>query len=58
MTLPLFAIGGISPESVFSLVSAGANGVAVASAVLGAGDSGKVMTQFLASFSQANLTIE
>ncbi len=57
-SLPLFAIGGISPESVFSLVSAGANGVAVASAVLGAGDSGKVMTQFLASFSQANLTIE
>jgi thiamine-phosphate pyrophosphorylase len=57
-SLPLFAIGGISPESVSSLVSAGANGVAVASAVLGASTPGEVMTQFLESFSQASPTVE
>lgn len=37
-TLPLVAIGGIRPEHVASLLDAGADGIAVASAILGAED--------------------
>jgi len=48
--LPVFAIGGITPEVVPELCQAGANGVAVASGILAAGDRQKAFTQFLAPF--------
>jgi thiamine-phosphate pyrophosphorylase len=48
--LPVFAIGGITPECVVELCQAGANGVAVASGILDAGDRRKAFTQFLAPF--------
>jgi thiamine-phosphate pyrophosphorylase len=38
--LPLFAIGGITPENVSSVITAGADGVAVISAILDAPDVG------------------
>jgi len=48
--LPVFAIGGITPEFVTELCQAGANGVAVASGILDARDRQKAFTQFLAPF--------
>lgn len=50
-TLPIFAIGGIQPDSVQALRAAGANGVAVASAILDAVDRPGMLTQFMAQFS-------
>jgi len=49
-TLPIFAIGGILPESVSELHQAGANGVAVASGILDAADRQLAFTQFLTPF--------
>ena len=49
-SLPVFAIGGITPDSVFGLCQAGANGVAVASGILDAADRPQAFTQYLASF--------
>jgi thiamine-phosphate pyrophosphorylase len=49
-TLPIFAIGGIVPDSIPALRAAGANGVAVASAILDAVDRPRVLAQFMASF--------
>ncbi len=49
-TLPVFAIGGVSPESISELCQAGANGVAVASGILDAADRPQAFTQFLAPF--------
>ena len=49
--LPIFAIGGITPASVPELCQAGANGVAVASGILGAKDGPKAFRQFMAPFS-------
>ncbi len=48
--LPIFAIGGIKPESVDELCEAGADGVAVASGILDAEDRGQAFRQFLAPF--------
>lgn len=49
-SLPIIAIGGIVPVSVPALLSAGANGVAVASAILDAVDRPKILAQFMAQF--------
>jgi len=49
-TLPIFAIGGIVPDSVPALQAAGVNGVAVASAILDAGDRPRMLAQFMAQF--------
>ena len=46
-TLPIFAIGGIRPDSVNELRHAGANGVAVASGVLDAEDRSKAIIDYL-----------
>jgi thiamine-phosphate pyrophosphorylase len=48
--LPVFAIGGITPDSVSGLCQAGANGVAVASGILDAVDRQQAFTQYLDSF--------
>ena len=48
--LPVFAIGGIMPESVHELTQAGANGVAVASGILDATDRQQAFTQYLSPF--------
>lgn len=48
--LPIIAIGGIVPGSVPALQAAGANGVAVASAILNAIDRPKVLARFVAHF--------
>ncbi len=45
-TLPVFAIGGIQLEQVRSVIQAGANGIAVISAVLNAPDITKVVRDF------------
>jgi thiamine-phosphate pyrophosphorylase len=49
-TLPIVAIGGITPDSVPALRAAGANGVAVASAILNAVDRPRMFSQFMATF--------
>ncbi len=49
-TLPVFAIGGITAESVGELCQAGANGVAVASGILDAKDRRTAFAQFMAPF--------
>ena len=49
-SLPVFAIGGIRPESVNELTQAGANGVAVASGIFDATDRQQAFTEFLAPF--------
>ncbi len=46
-TLPIFAIGGITAQTVPSLLNAGADGVAVASAILGAADIQSALQQFM-----------
>ncbi|MDH5429503.1 MAG: thiamine phosphate synthase [Nitrospirota bacterium] len=48
--LPIFAIGGIRPDSVSELRRAGANGVAVASGILDATDRSKAMVDYLSHF--------
>jgi len=48
--LPVFAIGGIRPESVAKLCEAGANGVAVVSGILDAVDRQQAFTHYLAPF--------
>ena len=49
-SLPVFAIGGIAPESVSELYQAGASGVAVASGILDAADRQLAFTQYLGLF--------
>ncbi len=49
-SLPVFAIGGITPDVVAGLCQAGANGVAVASGILDAMDRPRAFTQYMASF--------
>ncbi len=49
-TLPIFAIGGITPESVPALRGAGATGVAVASSILDASDRPRLLSRFVAGF--------
>jgi thiamine-phosphate pyrophosphorylase len=46
-TLPMFAIGGIQVDRVGDVMRAGANGVAVISAILKAPDTGQVVREFL-----------
>jgi len=48
-SLPIFAIGGITPESVKNIMAAGASGVAVASAVLNAPDCEASVRAFMQS---------
>ena len=47
-SLPVFAIGGIQIDQVGAVMNAGANGVAVISAILKAADIGHVVRKFLA----------
>ena len=49
-TLPIFAIGGITPDSVPALRSVGADGVAVASTILDAVDRPGMFARFMAPF--------
>jgi thiamine-phosphate pyrophosphorylase len=49
-SLPVFAIGGITPDSVSELCQAEANGVAVASGILDTVDRQQAFIQYLASF--------
>ncbi len=49
-SLPIFAIGGITLEAVPNLRKAGADGVAVASAILNAKDRSLAFSQFLHAF--------
>jgi thiamine-phosphate pyrophosphorylase len=46
-SLPIFAIGGIKIESLPDLFRAGADGVAVASAILASGDMGQAIIDFM-----------
>ncbi len=48
--LPVFAIGGITTDSVPELCQAGANGIAVASGILDAKDRRTAFAQFMAPF--------
>lgn len=45
-SLPVFAIGGIRADHVRALIDAGANGIAVISAVMGAADAAEAAAQF------------
>lgn len=56
-TLPIFAIGGITADSVDALFAAGASGVAVASAVLGASDVAIALRRFIDAWSATDLPI-
>jgi thiamine-phosphate pyrophosphorylase len=56
-SLPIFAIGGITPRSVPSLIEAGANGVAVASAILNAQTIQQAIRDFTKHFHPGNLPI-
>ena len=49
-TLPVFAIGGITVDALEEIVDSGANGVAVASAVLDASDVERTMRDFVMHF--------
>ncbi|GJL54103.1 MAG: thiamine-phosphate synthase [Nitrospirales bacterium] len=49
-TLPIFAIGGITPQTVSQLHAAGADGVAVASAILNARNVHAIVRQFISAF--------
>ena len=49
-SLPIFAIGGITPTGVNDVILSGANGVAVASAILDSTDRSKTATQFISAF--------
>lgn len=48
--LPIFAIGGISPDSVPEVILAGASGVAVAAAILDAQNRDSTVAQFMSAF--------
>ena len=50
-TIPMFAIGGIASRQVADLITAGADGVAVISAILNATNLEAAITPFLQSFS-------
>lgn len=50
-TIPIFAIGGIASRHLADLITAGADGVAVISAILNAPDLEAAITPFLQSFS-------
>ena len=50
-SMPVFAIGGIQLDQVGAVISAGANGVAVISAILKATDIGHVVKEFLTRMS-------
>ncbi|HXF93450.1 MAG TPA: thiamine phosphate synthase [Nitrospiraceae bacterium] len=52
--LPVFAIGGITIESVDAIMRAGADGVAVISAVLAASDIGQAVRTFIARLPAAD----
>ena len=49
-SLPIFAIGGITAESVPTILNAGANGVAVASGILGAANPKQALEAFMHPF--------
>ena len=49
-TLPIFAIGGITVDSVKDVVDCGADGVAVASAILESADIPKTLQDFILAF--------
>ena len=53
-TLPIFAIGGITAESAGDVIAAGADGVAVISAILNASDSTAAVRTFQQSLSILN----
>jgi thiamine-phosphate pyrophosphorylase len=56
---PLIGIGGITPDNVHEVIGAGADGVAVISAVCGAPDPGLATRRFLAAIAAARgLTVE
>jgi thiamine-phosphate pyrophosphorylase len=46
VTVPVFAIGGVTPDNAADCISAGAHGVAVISAVMTAGDVSDVLKRF------------
>ena len=46
-TLPIFAIGGITPENVGDVINAGADGVAVISAIVNAPDVRRAVSNFI-----------
>lgn len=50
-TLPMFAIGGVTPDSAGEMIAAGADGVAVISAILNAPDPGSAIRTFQQSLS-------
>lgn len=50
-SMPVFAIGGIQLDQVGAVISAGANGVAVISAILKATDIGHIVKEFLTRMS-------
>lgn len=52
-SLPIFAIGGITVENVGAVMQAGANGVAVISAILKAPDITQAVSEFLAQMPAA-----
>jgi thiamine-phosphate pyrophosphorylase len=54
-SVPLFAIGGISAERVPEIVQAGADGVAVISAVLQVPSIGRAVDDFMARFGKSTL---
>jgi thiamine-phosphate pyrophosphorylase len=54
-SLPVFAIGGIQIDQVGEVMNAGANGVAVISAILKAPDIGHIVREFLARIPTATL---
>jgi len=45
--LPVFAVGGLTPERVPEVMRAGASGVAVIGAILGADRPAEVVSEFL-----------
>ena len=49
-TLPIFAIGGVTAETVPNLIAAGADGVAVASAILTARNTQSALRGFMSAF--------
>lgn len=51
--LPIFAIGGIQPSTYGAILSAGANGAAIMSALLNAPDVGRVIEAFTRAAAQA-----
>lgn len=54
--VPVFAIGGITPERVGEMMGAGCHGVAVVSAVFGAQNPGQAVKDFLAELARSKNT--